>query len=128
MPAARVLREGFGWIDVAGRLHALRRVEPLDRERLRLRLPEPASAVHLAGGEARIEGFELPVLVFRRDLPPGPPSAPIPGAGERSAAEPHEPAFPGGYEKAGVLSLESGSAGRTGAPSGFAWRRWTWRR
>ena len=78
LPAARAL-EGFGWADLAGSL----RVEELTlgRERLRLHLPEPAAA-RLAGGEARIEGLDLPVLVLRRDS--------------------------GRFEEAGALSLEAG--------------------
>ena len=78
LPAGQVL-DGFNWVDLAGSLRLSELT--LDRERLRLRLPEPAEA-HLARGEARIDGFDFPVLVFRRD--------------------------PGRFEKAGALSLEAG--------------------
>ncbi len=78
LPAGQVL-EGFNWVDLAGSLRLSELT--MDRERLRLRLPEPADA-HLARGEARIDGLELPVLLFRRD--------------------------PGRFEKAGALSLEAG--------------------
>ena len=88
LPAARVL-EASGWLDLAGSLTLSELT--LDRDRLRLHLPEPASA-HLRGGEASIEGFELPVLVFRRDIIEFDEAAGPPGAG--------------GYEKAGILVIE----------------------
>ena len=78
LPAARAL-ESFGWVDLAGSLGVDELT--LDRERLRLHLPQPAAA-RLAGGEARVDGFELPVLVFRRDS--------------------------GRFEEAGALGLEAG--------------------
>lgn len=94
LPAAKVV-EGFGWVDLAGSLTLSELT--LDRDRLRLHLPEPA-AVHRAGGETRIEGFELPVLVFRRDLQRG-----VDRINGEITALPDS----GDYEKAGVLSLEA---------------------
>ena len=88
LPAARVL-EASGWFDLAGSLTLSELT--LDRDRLRLHLPEPASA-NLTSGQASIEGFELPVLVFRRDILDVDGAAGPPGAG--------------GYEKAGLLVLE----------------------
>ena len=85
LPAGQVL-DGFNWVDLAA---SLRLSElSLGQERLRLQLPEPA-AVHLAHGQGLIEGFELPVLVFRRDS--------------------------GRFEKAGALSLGAGPGEGRGA-------------
>ncbi|MCY3735218.1 MAG: translocation/assembly module TamB domain-containing protein [Gemmatimonadaceae bacterium] len=78
LPANRVF-ERFGWTDAVGSLRLGELV--LERERLRLRLQQPAS-VRLDPGRPRIEGFELPVLVFRRD--------------------------PGLFEEAGTLVVEGG--------------------
>ncbi len=88
LPAARAL-EGFDWFDLAG--HLTLSELTVDRDRLRLHLPEPASA-SLTSGQASIEGLEMPVLVFRRHV-----LELDEGAGPRGA---------GGYEKAGILGLE----------------------
>ena len=97
LPAGALL-EGFGWTDAAGSLQLGELV--LERERLRLALPQPAS-VRLSRGRPRIEGFELPVLVFRRD-PDLEVSPDRVDHGWRRAAAGH-------LEEAGSLVLDGGA-------------------
>ena len=61
---ARKLRGGLRWQDLRGEVELTDLM--VDRERVRLRLAQPA-AVRLAADTVRVSGIELPVEIYRRD-------------------------------------------------------------
>ena len=64
MPARQLLN-GIQWRDISGYLELLELT--VDRDRVRVRLEAPSRA-QLSLGQASLQGFDLPVEMFRRDI------------------------------------------------------------